>query len=382
MFRPPTSPASRRAHGLPPPQTQSSNSRCASGHGTGQQTCASPAAAGRPRAPLRGDHQRLERGRRREGRACRGGPVTTRDHARRLARLRLQTRQLLLGHVRDVPVAPAQVQRVQLRHEKVGVRQSPGVRRGRQRDGELRQERVPRAIAIAMVLVFVSVSRASSRRLGCPPLAQVLLPRDELEEHGVVVRVAFLLKALVIRRIPHVHGRRERNLLRGRDALARGFIEARVPSEHRGGALQLPRAVAELHEAEVLLDGRRSGRARQPRRASRERASRRRGLPAPRRRSLFHPPQPSLLRPRHLRLLVARLLLLGPPVLVVDDRGRRGGARVVAPAAGWWRRPPWRAPPRERDRGAHLRVTTMHSWQNSAVSSSALIVINRVRAPP
>ena len=55
-------------------------------------------------------------------------------------RLSLQTHQLLLGHVRDVPVISAQVQRVELRYEEMRVRQSPRIRRGRQLCGQPRQE--------------------------------------------------------------------------------------------------------------------------------------------------------------------------------------------------------------------------------------------------
>ena len=96
-------------------------------------------------------------------------------------------------------------------------------------------------------------------------MTQVLLSRDELEEHGVVVRVALLLKPFVIRRITHVHRRGERDFLRGNERLSGCRIYSWTSPEHRGRALQLPRAVAELHEAEVLLDGRRPGRAREPR---------------------------------------------------------------------------------------------------------------------
>ena len=192
--------------------------------------------------------------------------------------------------------------------------------------------------SIILIFVFVSVSRASSCRLGCPPLAQVLLPRDELEEHGVVVRVAFLLKALVIRRIPHVHGRRERNLLRRRDALARGRIEARVPSKHRGGALQLPRAVAELHEAEVLLDGRRSGRARQPRRASRERASREaRGAGFPR--FVVLPDARSLIL-RSLRSSAHEISGCSSRATSSVHRSSSSTTADGEVGRGWWRRPP------------------------------------------
>jgi hypothetical protein len=142
----------------------------------------------------------------------------------------------------------------------VHVRQVARVLRRSERHPEAGQESERRSVALSTRILkrrvlerlklFVrrvsprdgaAVFRSVGKRWGLAG-HEVFLAGDELEQHDVVVGLALVLQASVILRVADVHGGGERHL-------ARVPGTSPSPAEHRGGALQLPRAVRELHQS-------------------------------------------------------------------------------------------------------------------------------------